>query len=288
MSEKGGKGQEIPFDRLPPGFAEKVGLPVESPAFPRPAATVVVMRDGEAALEVLLLRRTRSAGFVPGAYVFPGGRVDEADGSPELLLRLTGDDAAWWAGRLELPDDATPPAAAYLMAALRETFEETGILLARATGGAFAPASAGDSKTEQLRDALQEGSRSFGDVLRELDVMLEDAAAEYIAHWVTPEAEPRRYDTRFFAVRVPREIPVQVDLGEIVDHRWLTPRAALDEYRAGRLPMVFPTIHTLDELTLFESATEALAHYRARRIPMIMPRLVRTPTGVGIEVPDPE
>jgi 8-oxo-dGTP pyrophosphatase MutT (NUDIX family) len=284
MSEK--PVQEIPFDRLPPGFAEQVDRPVAAPAETRPAATVVVLRDGVGTLEVLLLRRTRSAGFVPGAYVFPGGRVDRADGAPALLRRLTRTGAEGWARRLELPLDSDPPAAAFLLAALRETFEETGILLARTPGGAYAPSAASDPETARLRSALNEGSLTFPGVLEALEVLLEDAAAEYIAHWVTPEVEPRRYDTRFFAVRVPPEVPVEVDRSEIVDHRWLTPEEALAQNRSGALPMVFPTIRTLEELRPFSSADEALAHYRSRRIPMIMPRLVRTPTGVGIQVPE--
>ena len=125
---------EIPFDRLPAGFAETVENPPRVPAATRPAATIVLLRDGERALEVLLLRRSRSAGFVPGAYVFPGGRVDRSDADEELTTRVDGLTAESAALRLSLEDDPTT-ALAYYLAAIREAFEETGILVGRRADG---------------------------------------------------------------------------------------------------------------------------------------------------------
>jgi 8-oxo-dGTP pyrophosphatase MutT (NUDIX family) len=156
---------------------------------------------------VLLLRRSRSAGFVPGAYVFPGGRVDPADGAPDSWALGSRGRGPGVGPRLELPLDPRPPAAAYLLAALRETFEETGILLARTPGGAYAPSRPRTPRPLAFGRALLADESPSPGVLEALEVLLEDAAAEYIAHWITPEAEPRRYDTRFFAVRVPREVP---------------------------------------------------------------------------------
>jgi 8-oxo-dGTP pyrophosphatase MutT (NUDIX family) len=282
-----GSDQVIPFDRLPRGFAERLDRP-EAPADPRPAATVVVLREGEGGqgVEVLLLRRVRSAGFVPGAYVFPGGRVDPEDGAPEVVDRLTDRDAAAWARRLGV--DSTEEGhsgAAYLVAALRETFEETGILVARNGSGGFAPSADRDPAVAELRSRLLGGEIGFARVLEALDVTLDDGQAEYIAHWITPEAEPRRYDTRFFAVRVPRGVAVTPWEKEITDHRWLTPARALELREDGELPMVFPTIRTLEDLTPFSRARDVLQHFGRMQIPTILPRLVRTPTGVGIEVP---
>src|SRR5688572_465870 len=105
----------IPLDRLPPGFAERVNDPPADAAFPHPAATVVLVRDGATAPEILLLKRHRASGFVPGAYVFPGGRVDHADGVQQLV------------GLLE--DVPHAPDSSYWLAAVREAFEETGVLL---------------------------------------------------------------------------------------------------------------------------------------------------------------
>jgi 8-oxo-dGTP pyrophosphatase MutT (NUDIX family) len=286
-----GPDHEIPYERLPPDFARRLDAPPE-PVTPRPAATVVVLRAGEEGeSEVLLLRRSRSAGFVPGAYVFPGGSVDPEDGSPELLGRLMDRTPDAWEARLgraetgSEPADSPIPGAAYLAAALRETFEETGLLVARSGSGAFAPSASQDEEVGRLRARLLADEVSFARVLETLDVRLDDGAAEYIAHWITPEAEPRRYDTRFFAVRVPREVPVSPWEEEITAHLWLTPGEALERWRDGSLPMIFPTVRTLEDLEGLGDPDGVLAHFRDREIPAILPRLVRTPTGVGIEVP---
>jgi 8-oxo-dGTP pyrophosphatase MutT (NUDIX family) len=286
-----GTDHEIPYGRLPPDFARRLDARAE-PVTPRPAATVVVLRAGEGGgSEVLLLRRSRSAGFVPGAYVFPGGRVDRGDGAPELLSRLLDRTPEAWEARLGgAPEESEPadppiPGAAYLAAALRETFEETGLLVARSGSGAFAPAASQDGEVGRLRARLLADEISFARVLETLDVRLDDGAAEYIAHWITPEAEPRRYDTRFFAVRVPREVPVSPWEKEITAHLWLTPAEALERWRGGSLPMIFPTVRTLEDLEGLGDPDGVLAHFRDREIPAILPRLVRTPTGVGIEVP---
>lgn len=263
--------------------------PPERPAEPRPAATVVLLRDGEAGgLEVLLLRRVRSAGFVPGAWVFPGGRVDRDDAAPELVERLEGlsEDAA--AARLGLDADADPPAVAYWVAALREAFEETGILVGRDADGHPVPSVTRRPEILGLRDELLEDEDRFPSILDRMGCRMDGAAMEYVAHWITPVAEPRRYDTRFFAAAVAREQEVALAEAELTDHAWLTPDEALRRREEGSLPMVFPTIKTLEGLRWFSSPMEALASYRARNIPAILPRLVRTPTGIGIEVEEEE
>lgn len=270
--------QEIPMDRLPPGFANELESPPESPAKPRPAATVALFREETSQLQVLLLRRVRSAGFVPGAYVFPGGRVDSADAHPGLLPHLDGADPDKLARRLKINGDG-PSAFAYLVAAFREAFEETGIL-----PGLDASVSA--SRLQRLRLALLENELTFLQILEELNVTLNAEAVSYIAHWVTPEAEPRRYDTRFFAMEVHGSAPVSPQHDEVSQALWITPLDALRQHQEGQLPMVFPTVRTLEELSAFSSATELRQHYRSRRIPRILPRLVRTPTGVGISIPD--
>jgi 8-oxo-dGTP pyrophosphatase MutT (NUDIX family) len=286
----------IPFERLPAGFAERLESPLR-PAHPRPAATVVLVREGVGVgPEVLLLRRTRSAGFVPGAYVFPGGRVDREDAAPELLDRVRGVEPAEMDARLGLPASPTagsggpdaPSGAAFLVAAVREAFEETGIPVFRRSDGAPLPSAAGDAGMEGLRRRLLDGSFTFLDLLREVDGWMDGAAMGYISHWITPEAEPRRYDTRFFAASVGGGTAALVDDEEIVEAVWLTPAEALARNRRGVLPMVFPTVKTLEALRLFRSPSQILEHYRNREIPAILPHLVRTPTGVGIRIPGEE
>lgn len=304
----------IPFDKLPSGFGEQVDHPPANPARPRPAATILLMREGEAGLEVLLLRRSRSSGFVPGAYVFPGGRVDAADAEVALAGRLDGLTAEAATLRLGTPAEGVE-AIAYYLAVVREAFEETGLLLARpdeaargsathagpaAQGATSAATSAGgddpaewtrggadDAVALSARGLLLEETASFAEVLDRLKYRVAGDAVEYIAHWITPEAEPRRYDTRFFAAVVAADRPVSLDAREMIDALWLTPAEALRRNASGRLPMVFPTLRTLEDLLGFRSPREALAHFRGQPVKPILPRLVRTPTGIGIEMPDP-
>ncbi len=262
------------FERLPP-----------SGVTPRPAATVVLLREHVSGFQLLLMRRNRSAGFVPGAYVFPGGRVDAQDADPVLVSRLERLTPEAAAVRLGLPD-GDPPAIAYYLAAAREAFEEAAVLVAR-PGGRFLPGTVvGRARLVLLREHLLAGTLGFAEVLDDLGVDVDGCALEYIAHWITPEAETRRYDTRFFAALAPPGSRSAPDPREMTDSLWLSPGEALDRRRAGRLPMIFPTIRTLEQLSAFSTAEAVLAHYRTRHIPVIMPALVRTEAGVKVSILD--
>lgn len=273
----------IPFDRLPPRFAESIAHPPQTPATPRPAATIVLMRDGADGLEVLLLRRNRSAGFVPGAYVFPGGRVDAADAAPEVMSRLDGLTAADAERRLHL-EGADPSAVAYYLAAVREAFEETGILVAHRADGSPPVTAAADPAVDALRDDLMESRVAFWTVLERMECRVAGAALAYMAHWITPVVEPRRYDTRFFAARVPAGTEPVVDPREMTDAVWLTPAAAIARNREGTLPMIFPTLKTLQRMAAYPDPGAALAGLGRREVPTVLPRLVTTPTGVGMQL----
>ena len=275
----------IPFDRLPPGFAESLDQVPDPPVEPRPAATIVMLRDGPRGVETLLLRRTRRAGFVPGAWVFAGGRVDAADGEPAAVARLQGLSPGDAALRLGLANDAAPSAAAYYVAALREAFEETGLLVGRTRTGAAAPSAGEDPSVEAVRDRLLGDEITFGDALDALEVVVDGTAVEYVAHWITPLQEHRRYDTRFFAARIEREREVLLHPAEMTDALWLTPAEALERHLDGALPMVFPTIRTLEDMRGFDTADALLDAFGRQDIPAILPRLVKTPTGVGLEIP---
>jgi 8-oxo-dGTP pyrophosphatase MutT (NUDIX family) len=259
----------IPLDRLPPGFAERVSDPPEDVAPTKPAATAVLLRDATAGLELLLLKRLRTAGFVPGAYVFPGGRVDNEDAAPELMELLgavpRGPDAPFW------------------LAAVREVFEETGVLLARrGKGGTDASV---DPELQRWRDALLQGEAGLLEVLRALDAVPDMSRVVYCSHWITPVAEPKRYDTRFFLAALPEGARVTVDEREMSEALWVTPDAALRQFRTGSLPMVFPTVKTIQLLAEYDDVESVLAAFRAADVPPILPRLVRTEDGVGIVLP---
>lgn len=242
-----------------------------SPAVPRPAATLVVARDGEAGPETLLLRRARSARFMPNAYVFPGGLVDDGDGSSAMIERWDGLPAAEAQARLGLPPKSAPAAIAYFGAAVRETFEETGLIpgsraspQAGATGRAD-PARALAPAAAQARAALLDGRRSFASVLSELGVRLDGGAFAYVARWVTPPSVPMRYDTRFFACAVEPDAQVATDERESGGAAWLPPARALSLRAEGSLAMIFPTASTLQDCLGFDAADDLVAHLRRRR-----------------------
>jgi recombination protein RecT len=260
----------IPAERLPPGFADGIERPPARPAEPKPAATAVLVRPGGAGPEVLLLRRHRQSGFVPGAYVFPGGRVDAADGDDALAEFCATEPAAGLA--------------AYVMAAIREVFEETGVLLATTPTGAPPPDATADRVLAEWREALLSDRATLLDVVRATGRRLDVASLVYFAHWITPTPEPRRYDTRFFLAPLPPGCTSCADAREMTDERWLRPEDALDAFHQGRLPMVFPTVRTLEQLSGFADAAALLRAFRGRAVPAVEPRLVRTPDGVGIVV----
>ena len=273
---------EIPAERLPDGFVDTIAKAPAETVVARPAATVVLLREGPGGPEVLLLRRNRATGFVPGAWVFPGGGVDAADGEDALAGRWDGLTREGAAARLGLGPGAEPPAIAYYGAAVREAVEETGLWPGVVEGGGAGPSRAA---IRRARESLLGGGAPLAEVLAELNARLDGAAVEYIAHWVTPAVEPRRYDTRFFAARVAPGATAVHDEREMTGAAWLTPRAALDRHRRGGLPMIFPTIRTLEDLRDFATVEELLAHYRGRAIPRVQPEIVRTATGVALRVP---
>ena len=275
----------VPEDQLLRGIAERIDDPPSSPAPARPAATVVLMRDADEGVEVLLLKRVHSAGFVPGAYVFPGGRVDAEDADPVVMSRTASLTMEGAAERMGLRD-ASPPAAAYYLAALREAFEETGILVGRSAGGDPLPTAAASSSVREVRNRLLDEGCSFAQALEDLDALIDDAAMEYIGHWITPIAEPRRYDARFFAAEVAPEAEPAIHAAEMLEAIWITPAGALKRTAEGSLPMVFPTIKTLESLTDFPTVSEVLKEFRRRSIPSVLPRLIRTPDGIGPRIPE--
>jgi 8-oxo-dGTP pyrophosphatase MutT (NUDIX family) len=260
----------IPAERLPPGFAEKLDAPIQA-VEPKPAATVILLRDSAQGVEVLLLKRHRSSGFVPGAYVFPGGRIDEHDADVRLVEGATiparGDVAAhFWFG------------------AVREVFEETGVLLAHTPDGTWVADASSNDALEQWRLKMMSNQARLIDMIaaEKLRIVLDDVV--YFAHWITPIAEPRRYDTRFFAAALPVGRTIRADEREMVDAIWITPRRALDCFAEGTLPMVFPTVRTLQDFREFASVEAALTKLQKRDVEPVLPRLVRTETGVGIVI----
>lgn len=251
-------------------FARGNIAPDATPARPRDAATIVLGRPTEGSgFEVLLLKRPSTSRFAAGAYVFPGGKIDDGDADPSLATRMprTGRDAE--------------PAA--VLAALRELFEETGLLLADRRPSVDHEAAA--------RRALLADERTFGDVAREHDLSFHATHVCYFARWITPSRFARRYDTRFFLAELPAERhDFDPDLtNEIVGATWVTPGHAVELFRTGRLPMLFPTRVTLQALSEFASIEEVFEGYAVRRVEPVTPRLLIRGDSIRPVLPgDPE
>jgi len=237
-----------------------VGSVRERVAAALPAATVVVLRDGASGLEAYLQRRPRTMGFAGGLWVFPGGRVEEGDSDPVIDAAWTGPPPSAWADRLDV---AVADARGLVVAACREAFEEAGLLLADRAVGSTAAAAA-------RRDLLA-GRQGFAAALSGLGVRLDTTLLRYWAWWVTPEPEPRRYDTRFFIADLPQGSAISAQgLAEVERERWLAPGQAAGDQS---MPMLPPTRFTLRGLAEFHTAREALAAAEDRPVERIMPRL---------------
>jgi 8-oxo-dGTP pyrophosphatase MutT (NUDIX family) len=222
----------------------------------REAATVMLVRD-DPDLEVFMLRRNLEVEFMGGAHVFPGGAVDVDDRAPELLARCDGRDDADASAALGLPGGGL----GFWVAAVREAFEEAGVLLARsaATGR---PVDVDDvsraDRLERARRAVGSGDRAFLDVVRDEDVRLDLGALHLFSHWITPAVSPRRYDTWFFVAAAPEGHAYLHDDGETVASVWIRPVDALRRAERGELELIFPTVRNLEQLARFRTAHDLL------------------------------
>lgn len=215
---------------------------------PRPAATLILVRDGGSGPEVLLLRRDRSAVFGAGAHVFPGGGVDDSD--RRIAASVLGDrlDDSRASASLGLAEGGL----AYWIAAIRECFEEAGLLLAT---GARVQAVAADTG---LRESLIAGDLSLEAICRQQGLCLAIDRLRYFSHWVTPAGPPRRFDTRFFIAPAPAGQTARACGRETFNPCWIRPAQALAAVRAGRMQAMYPTIKTLESLSGQASAAALL------------------------------
>jgi recombination protein RecT len=207
------------------------------PATPRPAATVLLLRDGAQGLEVLMTRRSMTASFAPGAYVFPGGGIEASDAAPETFAQ---------ARRRPTQDDTRVTQA---VAAIRESFEELGILLARHGDGRYATSA--DVAALDRHASLVAQCAARGLTLAADEVFV-------LAHWITDRDLPRRFDVPFLVARVPDGQEPVADEKEQFEPVWVRPGDALDRHRAGQFFIIFPTIRTLERLRPFERAEDVL------------------------------
>jgi len=208
----------------------------------------------QSTVEVFMLRRNLRSEFVAGAYVFPGGAVDADDRRAPLLGLVDGLEAGDADGLLGVASGAL----GFWVAAIRESFEEAGVLLARdaATGRAVAPGLV--AELAPARPAVAAGGRSFADLVRPHGLALDAGALRVFAHWITPEPAPRRYDTWFFVAPAPPGHTYEHDSDETVASEWVRPFEALERARRGEFELIYPTFKSLQALARFASASALL------------------------------
>ncbi|MHB1487930.1 MAG: NUDIX hydrolase [Acidimicrobiales bacterium] len=276
----------------------------------RDAATVMLVRDRPASgIEVFMLKRHLDSDFVGGAYVFPGGKVDDADRAEDLGPICTGRSDAEASALLGIDEGGL----AYWVAAVRECFEEAGVLLARPATSVLGSRSSRPTSSESTRPdpgpgpsgtpvsfadpavaarfvehrgRLNGGELRLVDMCREENLVLAVEGIHYFAHWITPHGAPRRFDTRFFVAAAP---PGQVALHddyETVANMWVSPADALVMHAGGELDLILPTIKNLEAIGRFASSAELLAAAAAAEaIPTITPRIKLDGQGVRILLP---
>ena len=251
---------------------------------PRPASTILLLRDAAARkvdgksrneIEVFMMVRHYEIDFNSGALVFPGGSVDKGDNdiiaNPSLYSGGDGMDA----GELS-----------FRIAAIRETFEESGILLARRHGSdALVPAQLADELAAEHRVALNEGKVSFAEVLSSAKLTLAlDTLVPY-AHWITPVGMPKRFDTHFFMAVAPADQVGSHDGHESVDSVWVSPQEALDGAKSGRFTVIFPTERNLYKLARQSTAEAALHAARSNPVVTVLPIVTRGETSRQLRIP---
>lgn len=225
------------------------------PAPARDAATVVLLRDAQRGLEVYLIKRSRTVDFMAGAHVFPGGKLDAADSSAAAcaLFRVAAESLRERLGE-SLP---AAQAAGLFVAAIRETFEEAGLLLGRLAAGRGA---------DETRAALAQGAE-FATLMQQLDA----AALVPWLRWVTPEVSPKRFDARFFLARAPEGQEARVDGHEATEGLWIAPAEALERWRRGEILFAPATAKSVEMLAHHAAAADAFAAAARRAPPVLMP-----------------
>jgi 8-oxo-dGTP pyrophosphatase MutT (NUDIX family) len=245
----------------------------------RDAATVILVSD-RPDLHVLMLERTRRAVFGPGATVFPGGAVDPADGAPGLAERIVGIDDAGASADQGIARGGL----AYRAAAVRECFEEAGILLARDAASGL-PAEHDDALAN-ARVELNAGTAVFGDVLAVRGLVLDAAELRVFSHWLTPLGAPRRYNTWFFVAPAPDGEDGTHDDNELVASAWVRPIDALAQYERGHIDLIFPTEMSLRALSRYEHSRDLLSDLDAvPRDAHGRPEVVSDGTGERVALP---
>ena len=238
-----------------------------------PAATVLLLRDGDAGLEVFMVRRHYEIDSFSGALVFPGGKVDANDAAPELRAFCDGADGL---GDVELQ---------FRVAAIREAFEEAGVLLARADGEtALLPASRVEA-LDAMRKPLVAGETTMAELCRRENLHLACDRLVRFAHWITPKQQPKIFDTQFFLAAAPPDQVALHDGEETLESEWIAPAHALAEADAGRRSIVFPTRTNLGKLARWRDTAAAMTAAAEATVVTVQPQITPHDEGRIMRIP---
>lgn len=225
----------------------------------RPAATLVLVRDSAQGMEVFMMQRTHQAAFVPGGYVFPGGALDASDAGIGFNTCCPGIDDGSACRILNLEQGGL----AYWVAAIRECFEESGLLLAYGSDGKpIDPADPRTAELSALRERVAAGDLPFEELCRMHKLTPALDRLSYFGHWITPMGAPRRFDTRFFVAVAPEGQIASHDNSETIAHAWMRPADALERHHAGEMDMMFATVSTIESLARFDNTDMLMNHIR--------------------------
>ena len=241
---------------------------------PVPASTLMLVRDGDAGLEVFMVERHHQIDFATGALVFPGGKVDKADYDPGVRLRC---ENASHFNELEL---------AVRVGGIREAFEECGVLLAHDAGGSGLVPAKRLLGLEHYRKKLVDGEVAMLEFLLKEDLILLPENLVPFAHWITPPLVPKRFDTYFFIIEAPADHIALHDGHESVDSAWLTPARVIEEGDAGRWTVIFPTRLNVLKLGRSRTVNEALANARANPVVTVLPQMIKREDGPYLKIPE--
>ena len=241
---------------------------------PRPAATVTLVRDAPGGFEVLMMQRNFQSVFMPGMHVFPGGAVDPHDSSADIAALCSGLDDVDASRKLGISSGGL----AYWVAAIRESFEEAGILLACNDTGEIVTLddAVRAERFHAYRSRVEHGEHPLSDMLKHEGLQLPLQRITYFSHWITPVGAPRRYDTRFFVAHAPESQKPLHDNRETINHVWVRPGEALSLNKQKKFDMRTPTVHTLRLFAEHDNVASLIERMQALGdIPVIEPRIAK-------------
>ncbi len=249
-------------------------MDTDTPPAPIPASTVVIGRDRPGGIEIFMVLRHERSNFASGALVFPGGKIDKTDRQPGLRPFCPGadkvEDSLLWA----------------MVAAIRETFEESGILLARHNDDDKVVSGSHLASLDCYRNPLNSGELTLMEFLEKENLKLACDQLTLFAHWITPEMAPKRFDTRFFLARAPEGHEGMHDGTESVDSIWISAKEAIGDYKNGKYFIMFPTRMNIQKLGRNQTMDDALAAAESTEIITVNPWVEERETGPALCIPE--